>query len=134
MRPPQAQGQEEILLSQERAFFEALLQRDFEALDIILAEDFTLTDTNGSQMIKEQFIGVMQEGQLKFLSIAPQSGTRVRLYGTAAAVTGRTMIQMQFMDTEVSVESRHTHVYALDAGIWRLEIAQSTPLQQPSIV
>ena len=126
----EAEGQESEVMSQERAFFEALIQPDIEALTQILAEDFTLTDLRGGQMTKDQILGVLTEGQLKFVSIAPQGGTRVRLYGAAAAaVTGRTIMTIQFMESELSVESRYTHVYALEGGVWRLEIAQGTPVQ-----
>ena len=126
----QAHEQESKLLSQERAFFDALLQTDIRSLERLLAEDFILIDLSGGQMTKDQFLGVLEGGQLKFLSIVPQGGTRVRLYGWAAAVTGRTMMEVQYMGAEMSIESRYLHVYAEEAGAWRLEIAQGTPVQQ----
>jgi len=127
----QAQGHEDDLLAQDRTFFEALIQRDKESLDRILAEDFTLIDITGGQMTKEQFLGLLEEGQLKFLSIIAQGGTRVRVYrSAAAAVTGRTMIEVQYMGAEMSIESRYTHVYAEEAGAWWLEIAQWTAIEQ----
>lgn len=126
----QAPRQEDLLLLRERAFFDALIQADIASLTQILAEDFTLIDLNGGQMTKDQLLGLLENGQLKFLSIAPQGGMRIRVYGSAAAVvTGRTVMTMQFMGEELSVESRYTHVYAEEAGAWRLEIAQGTPLQ-----
>lgn len=126
----QSQRPEDELLAQERAFFAALIRIDIEALKRILAEDFTLIDLSGSQMTKDQFLSVLEDGQLKFLSIAPQGGARVRVYGVAAAaVTGRTVMALQFMGAEMSVESRYTHIYAEEAGAWRLEIAQGTPMQ-----
>lgn len=126
----QAQRPEDQLLALERAFFDALLQADVAALGEILAEDFMLIDVSGGQMTKDQFLGVLATGQLKFTSITAQSGSRVRVYGTAAAaVNGRTVMSMQFMNTELNVESRYTHVYAPDAGTWRMEIAQGTSIQ-----
>ena len=125
-------SEEERVLAAEREFFTALTEADLATLDRILAEDFTLTDLVGGQMTKGQFLGVLSEGQMKFLSITEQGGTRVRLYGerVAAAVTGKTVIEVRFMGRELSVESRYTHVYAVEAGEWRLEIAQGTPIQQ----
>jgi ketosteroid isomerase-like protein len=125
-------AEEERVLAAEREFFTALTEADTSTLTRILAEDFTLTDLTGGQMTRDQFLGVLAEGQMQFLSIIPQGGTRVRLYGeaVAAAVTGRTVMQVRFMDQELSVESRYTHIYAVERGAWRLEIAQGTPIQQ----
>lgn len=121
--------QEEYLLVRDREFFAALIENDLAALEEILADDFTLLDLRGGQMTKDQFLSVLKDGQIKFVSIEPQSGSRVRLYGTAAAVTGRTLMELQFLGQDVSVESRYTHLFAEDAGRWRLEIAQGTPVQ-----
>lgn len=129
----QPSSEQERVFAAERAFFTALMESDVSTLARLLAEDFTLTDLMGSQMTKDQFLGVLGEGQMKFLSITPQGGTRVRLYGeaVAAAVTGRTVMEVRFMGQQLSVESRYTHVYAVEAGEWRLEIAQGTLIQQP---
>lgn len=126
-------AEEERVLAAEREFFTALMAADISTLTRLLAEDFTLTDLAGGQMTKDQFLGVLGEGQMTFLSIVPQGGTRVRLYGeaaAAAAVSGRTVMQVRLMGRELSVESRYTHIYAVERGAWRLEIAQGTPIKQ----
>jgi hypothetical protein len=38
---------------------------------------------------------------------------------------------MRFLDSESTVESRYTHVYAHDADGWRLLSAQGTPVVDP---
>jgi ketosteroid isomerase-like protein len=49
----------------------------------------------------------------------------------AAVVVGRTRMTMRFLDSESTVESRYTHVYAHDADGWRLLSAQGTPIVDP---
>jgi ketosteroid isomerase-like protein len=38
---------------------------------------------------------------------------------------------MRFLDSESTVESRYTHVYAHDTDGWRLLAAQGTPVVDP---
>ncbi len=98
---------------------------------VVSVPKFSSRVVTAGQMTKEQFLRLLEEGQLKFLSIIAQGGTRVRVYrSAAAAVTGRTMIEVQYMGAEMSIESRYTHVYAEEAGAWWLEIAQWTAIEQ----
>ena len=114
--------------SADRGFFQALLARDAGSLDRLLTEDFVLIDVmSGSLVEKHAFLELVGGGQLHFETIEPAE-VRVRRYGGAAVVTGRTEMAGRFGEEPFSARSRYTHVYAEIDGIWRLASAQGTPI------
>jgi ketosteroid isomerase-like protein len=112
----------------DREFFASLIARDMAALDGVLAADFVLIDVvTGSEVPREVFIDLVGSGQLAFDAIDPD-GTRVRRYGSAAVVTGRTEMKGRFDGTPFTVNSRYTHVFVEQEGRWRLASAQGTQI------
>ena len=53
---------------------------------------------------------------------------RVRLYGDAAVVTGRTRMRMSVGPDEFEVRSRYTHVYVRQTETWRFVSAQGAQI------
>lgn len=114
--------------SADRAFFAALLEGNAEALDQILADDFMLIDVlSGSEVPRAVLLTLIQSGRLKFDRIDIIE-SRVRLYGTAAIVTGRTQMSGRFGDQPFAAASRYTHVFVEQKGRWRLTAAQGTQI------
>jgi hypothetical protein len=115
----------------ENTYFQALLLGDVETLRHLLAEDFLLIDVkSGSEITREELLGVMQAGQLAFLEI-DRPEWHERLYGpndSTAVITGRTQMRMRFLESEISTASRYTHVYVETDGVWRMVAAQGTPI------
>jgi len=112
----------------DRAFFGALIKSDLPALESLLVDDFVLVDVmSGGEIGKSALLDVMRSGQLKFESIEP-ADTRVRIYGSAAIVNGRTRMQMRFDAAPVTVISRYTHVFSKENGQWRMVSAQGTQI------
>jgi hypothetical protein len=52
----------------------------------------------------------------------------VRLYETTAVVTGRTRMKGRLGDAPFAASSRHTHVFVMQQGEWRLVAAQGTQI------
>lgn len=118
-------------LATDHQFFSALIQDDMAALDQILADDFVLIEVmGGSEVSKSGLLEVLRSGQLKFQTIEP-ADNRVRLYQTAAIVTGRTEMSGRFGETPFSTSSRYTHVYFRQPDRWRMVSAQGTPISSP---
>ncbi len=115
-------------LAADHQFFTAMVQGDLAVLDEILADDFVLIEVmKGSEVSKSDLLEVLRSGQLKFQTIEPFDN-RVRLYQTAAVVTGRTKMSGRFGETPFSTSSRYTHVYVRQPDRWRMVSAQGTPI------
>ena len=116
------------VLSAEQAFFAALLAGDVTTLDRLLADDFQIVDVmRGGLTAKSELLAALETGSVRFLEIEPDE-TRVRMYGEAAVVTGRTRMRMSIGPEQAEVRSRYTHVYVWQSGAWRFVSAQGTPI------
>lgn len=82
---------------------------------------------SGSLVEKPAFLELVGGAQLRFETIEPTE-VRVRLYGAAAVVTGRTEMAGRFGEAPFAARSRYTHVYAEMDERWRLASAQGTPI------
>jgi ketosteroid isomerase-like protein len=115
----------------ERRFFAGLLDADVEALDQVMADNFILIDVmSGSEVPKSVLLELIGSGQLKFEAIE-RVESRVRLYGAAAVIHGRTQMSGRFAGEPFSVSSRYTHVYIDQQGQWRMVAAQGTQIASP---
>jgi ketosteroid isomerase-like protein len=111
-------------LTVDKQFFAALVAGDTQALDHILVDDFMLIDVmKGSEITKPAFLAFIGSGQIEFESIEPAEN-RLRLYQTAAIVTGRTQMKGRLGDAPFAAGSRYTHVFVDQRGDWRLATAQ----------
>lgn len=120
--------EDNAVLDTEQAFFDALLTSDTNALDRLLADDFTIIDVmTGSEIPKPVFVDALTSGLVKFKSI-DRLEAKVRFYGSAAIVTGRTQMSGLFQDQPFVAASRYTHVFFKDDGRWKLAAAQGTPI------
>jgi len=120
------------VLSVEDAFFQALLRGDGEGLQGVLTPDFLLIDVmSGSEIPGAVLVDLVGSRQLRFDAVE-RLDARVRVYGTAAVVTGQTRMQGRFGEQPFGAHSRYTHVYVRGGGGWRLASAQGTPIAAPA--
>jgi len=116
------------VLAADRQFFAALLSANAPALNRLLVDDFILVDVmRGDEVSKSALVGALQAGLFRFDAIDP-SDARVRIYGDAALVNGRTEMRMTAGENAVTVRSRYTHVFVRQGGEWRFVTAQGTPI------
>jgi len=119
---------ETAVLAAESRFFDALLAGDAPALDDLLAADFLIVDVfTGSVTSRGDLIGALSAGVVRFEAVVVED-SHVRLYGTAAVVTGSTRMSGTFGQSSFGVHSRYTHVYVVVNGRWRLASAQGTQI------
>ena len=94
-----------------------------------MADDFLLIDVmRGDEITKTALLAAIGSGQLKFEAIDP-ADSRVRLYQSAAVITGRTRMSGRFVETPFSAHSRYTHVFIEQQGQWRMAAAQGTQIK-----
>ena len=111
-----------------RLFFAALIAADASTLRDLLTDDFLLIDVmSGSEVPRETLLELVGSGRLRFDSVVPAE-VRVRRYGPAAVVTGRTEMTGRFGTTPFSARSRYTHVFVEQSGRWCLASAQGTAI------
>jgi len=127
MRNDEPQTQD---LKLEQDFFGALIGKDVEALERILADDFTLADLTGSLIDKNTLKTLVAQSVMEFVAITPRE-SQERFYGDVGIVTGRTTIQLRFKGAVITFESRYMHVFATQSGRRRLVAAQGTPIKPP---
>ena len=112
----------------EQDFFMALVRADVETLRRVLADDFVLIDVmTGSEVPRSALLDVVSGGQLRFDRIE-RVEVRVRVYGTAAVVTGRTEMVGAYGGQSFGASSRYTHVFIDDGAVWRMVAAQGTQI------
>ena len=121
------------VLAAEDQFFQALLRGDRASLERVLAPDFLLIDVmTGSEIPRPVLLELVGSRQLVFASVE-RIDARVRLYGKAAVVTGRTRMQGHYGEQRFAAHSRYTHVYVQAGGAWRLVSAQGTPIAAAAV-
>ena len=118
------------VLAADREFFSALIERRVDALDTLLADDFTLVGLDGAVVSKQGLIGAVASGHLRFRSIDPVEAC-VRFYDAIAVLTGRTQMRVELGGNTSEFASRYTHVFAQRDGKQVLVAAQGTPIQAP---
>ena len=113
----------------ERAFFSALISRNIDSLDSILADDFLMVDlVAGSEFTKPMLLAAVGSCQVKFEAIDPVE-SKVRVYSTTAIIVGRTEMRFRAGESSFNFSSRYTHVFVLEDGGWQLASAQGTQIR-----
>jgi len=111
-RSPQTAGAEAELKKLEREWFDAVVKRDAETLNRILADDFAALNDEGSFISKPQITDMSQAGLGKLDEIKSDE-FKMRLYGDTAVVTGRATY---IRDQRPFGQSNHIEVWVKRAG------------------
>lgn len=111
----------------ERDRRDAMLRGDAQALSRLLADDYIGTGAHGRVRTKAQVLADYSSGAVKYESITEDDVT-VRVYGTAAVVTGRTRSKGKESGKNVDAEHRFTRVWIQERGRWLLVASQSSPI------
>jgi ketosteroid isomerase-like protein len=81
-----------LLLQFERQIAQAWVERDVEALQQILADDYALSGAGDSLLNKSQYMAGVDNPDFRTTSATIQ-GLRIRVYGDVAVATGRATYQ-----------------------------------------
>ena len=118
---------QEELLKLEDEFARAVASNDADALDGILADDWTIIDPDGSVIDKPLFFGVIKSGVLSHESME-STDLRLRLYGNTAVVTGLTTTKGKFMGQDFASCERATDIFVKQTDRWKCVFTQLTRL------
>lgn len=97
----------------------AYLEADVEKLTEFLTEDFTLTDASGAISTRADDIEIAKKGTIKY-EVFENHDMKVRLYGDAAVVTGRTRVKGKSGENAFSSEFQFTDTLVRRDGRWQV--------------
>ena len=111
----------------ERDRRDDMLHGDAQALGRLLADDYVGTGAHGKVRSKAQVLAEYSSGAVKYESIS-EDDVLVRVYGSAAVVTGRTRSKGKEGGKNVEAEHRFTRVWVQGPGRWLLVASHSSPV------
>jgi len=122
---------EKEILAVNKAWADAQVKSDLDALDKIFADDLIVTSGNGATRDKK--------GELADAKPAPDFKTyffntedvRVRVYGKTAVVTGHAKWRINFKGQDADHERRYTCVYVKRDSRWQMVALQVTRIAKP---
>ena len=118
-----------MLLSLENAWNGAELKHDAKALDLLLADIFEYTDSDGTFMNRIQWLEHVKKGVDQYDGQLGNSGMTVRVYGNSAVVTGQYRERTKVKGKIVVESGRFTDVWILQNGTWKCAASQSTAIR-----
>jgi ketosteroid isomerase-like protein len=113
-------------------FFTALLHRDIQTLEELLANDFVIVDVaSGSVHHRATFLEAVSGGIVTFREIKNFPGeAMIRRVGPGTGIViGRTAMSFTGPGgARTAIASRYTHVFQASGRNWRLVSPQGTPI------
>ena len=125
----QTESVEQQLKKLEKEIGHAWAKRDVASYDRILADDYTWTDFDGIVWTKAQDLETLKSGEVVNTSYVVDDW-KVRVYGNAAVVTGRTTVKETWKGKDVSGQYRYTDTWVKRAGRWQLVASHTSKIAQ----
>jgi uncharacterized protein (TIGR02246 family) len=125
-KPAQNSADEKAVTQLVHEWLDALVKNDLDALDRIIADDYVITNSDGSVLGKQQELEPFKAG-LKFES-ATVEDLKVRVYGDTAVVTGAGTFKGNFKGRAFAVQERFTDVWVKRDGRWQAVASQESSL------
>lgn len=117
----------DVLRTHADLFYGALKSRDWDELAAIYSDDYILVRPDGSVLNKQEVLKDLREQGLVFHSIEIEH-ENVRIYGTAAVLTGESRTVSSRNGKQSQAHFRLVAVYAKEGDSIRLVHFQSTTL------
>ncbi|MBB3018931.1 hypothetical protein FHR70_001985 [Microvirga lupini] len=122
-------GDAENLRETERARLRALVSADIDQAKRFHAPDFQLITPIGVALSKQDYMGAIASGQLKYLTWQP-GDIAVRLYDGVAVLRYRAQLEVVFGGHKVPLSDYwHTDTYEDRDGHWMVVWSQATAIR-----
>ncbi len=125
----QADEVEQHIFGLENDRIQAFLDADTDTLERILSDDLTFIHTSTNMDSKQSFIERLLTGVLKYDSLTTES-VQVRVYVSAAVVTGRATMQVTVGGEQHRYGYAYTGVYAKQDRGWQMVALQATRMPE----
>lgn len=127
---PSPTDETNLLRETERARLRALVNADIDQAERFHAADFQLITPIGAALSKEEYLGAVASGYLKYLIWQP-ADIAVRLYDGAAIIRYRAQLEAVFGGHKVPLSDYwHTDAYEKRNGQWMVVWSQATSIQK----
>ena len=121
----------EILRATERERLRALVAADVARAGPLHSDDFQLINPLGGVLSKDQYLGVIGSGQLKYLFWEPES-IAARVYGDVAVIRYQSQLEVVVQGRHIPRQRYwHTDVYERREGQWQVVWSHATGIQGP---
>jgi len=117
-----------LLPDLERQRLRALTEADVVTADPLHAADYWLITPNGSEMTKDDYLGAIASGRLRYRKFEPVS--EMAVLGDAQVVVLRYQARISF-DDGPGITCWHTDCYRLREGTWQVVWSQATAITAP---
>lgn len=98
----------------------AVLRADTVFLSRVLTPDWLLiSGVTGERLSRHAYLVGVATGRRR-LANASHDSLQVRVHGTTAVLTGRSVARVRRDDSTAAVTARFTHVYVREGGEWRM--------------
>lgn len=119
-------GDVELLRFTERERLRALVSRDVERAAQLHSDDFQLINPLGGALSKEQYLGGIASGQIRYLYWEPET-IDVRVYGCAAVMRYRSQLEIVVRGHHIPRQRYwHTDLYEQQGAEWRVVWSHAT--------
>ncbi|WP_201862771.1 nuclear transport factor 2 family protein [Microvirga soli] len=119
----------DLLRDTERARLRALVSADIDQARQLHAPDFQLITPIGVALSKEDYMGAIASGQLKYVTWQPGDIT-VRLYDGVAILRYRAQLEVVFGGHKIPLSDYwHTDTYENRDGEWMVVWSQATAIR-----
>ena len=121
--------QMEWLRHAERSRVRVLVAADVAAARLLHADDFQLITPIGSMLSREDYLGAIASGHMRYVSWEPEA-ISVRLYGAAAVLRYQAQLEIVFAGHAVPrARYWHTDSYEWRDGRWQAVWSQATAIR-----
>jgi ketosteroid isomerase-like protein len=121
---------QQALLFLEEEIFTAIRNRDTDALESILTDDFVYRSPGSQEVVKEDFLKLSASFPHKIVSIWGEE-MKVNIYGSAAVTTGLQFAKTQTDEgPEETSAVMFTDVFVKQKDKWMLSLAHAVDLPQ----
>jgi len=111
------------------ALTDALVARNAEALDSLLADDFLWVRNSGATGSRREFIAALTDPSLQLDPIDPIDVAWL-VHGETALVVGEAMLTGRLNGQRVTDHHRFADFWVLRDGAWRLAYVQTTTIPE----
>jgi len=115
---PTAKGDEGQILALENAWNQTELQHDPSALELILTDDFVITEPDGTLQTKHQHLASTKDTSYRYDALVSED-FRIKVYGTVAVVTGTYHEKGSSKGSHFDRRGRFTDTWIKLGGTWR---------------
>jgi Domain of unknown function (DUF4440) len=118
-----------VLPDLERTRLRALVDADVETAGPLHAEDYQLVTPNGSEMTKDDYLGAIGSGELRYRVF--EAASEIAVLGDGPVAVLRYLARISF-DDRPGLLCWHTDCYRRRDGRWQVAWSQATRIIRPS--